>query len=197
MLAGVVLVRLGHAHRGIARLLHRRLVAASAEAVSPHDLAHVEVWHIALRDPRHEAGEVAGRCVKLTAVTPPDAGLQRGLVGARPFGEHSHRLVCYKAVHPVCVADDVIVQHRLNLPALRLREVGEHLAAVKPLLLAGEYGVDDGGGEALLGKHPRRLDHCRRARAVVVGAGGVAGEVGDVGDAAVDVARDDHHPVGI
>jgi hypothetical protein len=95
------------------------------------------------------------------------------------------------------VADDVVVQNRLHLPAFRLGEVRQHFAAVEPLFLAREHRVDDCGGESIFGQHPRRLDHRRRTRSVVVGAGGVAGEIGDIGDAAVDVARDDHDSVGV
>ena len=68
---------------------------------------------------------------------------------------------------------------------------------MQPLLLARQHAVDDRAGEAVARQHPRRLDHRRGARAVVIGAGRVGGRVHRIGDAAVDMAGDDDDAIGI
>ncbi len=116
---------------------------------------------------------------------------------ARAFREDAHMLVVADAVGAAAAADDVVVEIRLDLPALRLGIIGERLAAVEALLLAHQGRIDDGGREFVLREHPRRLDHGGGAGAVVIGAGRIGGGVHHVGDAAVDMAGDDDDAVRI
>ena len=95
-------------------------------------------------------------------------------------------------VRPADIADDVVVEVGDDVPALSAGVVGEQLAPVQPLLLAREQGIDDRSREFMLRQHPRRLEHRRRARAVVVGAGCIGGGVHHVADPAVDMPGDDH-----
>src|SRR4029453_16471593 len=82
---------------------------------------------------------------------------------ARSFREHAGMGGVADTVRAAAVADDVVVEHGNDVPALRLCIIGEHLAAVEALLLTRERGVDDRPREFLLREHPRRLKHSGRA----------------------------------
>ncbi len=69
-------------------------------------------------------------------------------------------------------ADDVVVEHGLELPVLGLGELGEVGAAVEALLFAGDGDEDDGGGELELGEDAGGFEGDGDAAGVVVGAGG-------------------------
>src|SRR3546814_1254953 len=60
---------------------------------------------------------------------------------AHAFREDADMVVVPIAVGAAAVADDVVVEHRLDLPALRLGIIGEDLAAEQPLLLAHQRRV--------------------------------------------------------
>ena len=172
------------------------MVAAAAEAVGAPDLHDVEADVEPVGQAVEEARDVARRRVILTAEA---VGRRRQLrlpLRARAFRQNADMLVVAETVGRAAVADDVVVEDGDDVPALRLGEIGEDLAAQEPLLLARQRRIDDGAGEFVLAEHPRRLDHRRRARAVVIGAGRVRLEVHDVGDAAVDMALDDDDVVG-
>src|SRR5205085_8881496 len=80
---------------------------------------------------------------------------------AQPLGEDPHMRVVAHPVRPARIADYVVVEIGLNLPALRARIIGEDLATVQPLLLGGQGRIDDGPGKAITRQHPCRLDHRR------------------------------------
>src|SRR3546814_12671656 len=71
---------------------------------------------------------------------------------AHAFREDADMVVVAIAVGAAAVADDVVVEHRLDLPALRLGIIGEDLAAEQPLLLAHQRRVDDGRREFVFRK---------------------------------------------
>ncbi len=95
------------------------------------------------------------------------------------------------------VADNVVVEHRHDLPAARLRGVRQQLAAPETLLLAGKRGIDDRRGEFLSGEQPGSLHHQRHAGGVVVGAGCIGGGIHHVIDAAVDMPLHDDDAIRI
>ncbi|CAM5415112.1 hypothetical protein RLIN73S_02445 [Rhodanobacter lindaniclasticus] len=190
MLAGVVLVRLGDPHRRVAGLQERHLVAAAAEAVGAVDHAHIEVGQVLVGEAVDGARQVARGRVHLAAVVAAIVGLRRGLVGLGAFGEHPHRGVADHAVLAVAVADDVIVELGLDLPAMRHRVVGQHLAAVQALFLAGQRREHQGGAVVPCRQQSCCLDQSGHAGGVVVGAGCVAGAVHHVADARVQMAGD-------
>ena len=99
-------------------------------------------------------------------------------------------------VGAVGAADDVVVEHRGDLPALFLRMGGEQLAAPQPLFLAREQRIDDRRAVLVLREKARRLEHQRGARPVIVRTRGVAGEIHRIGNAAVDMTLHDHDLVG-
>ena len=172
------------------------MVAAAAEAVGAPDLPDVEP------DPQPvgEAVEDSARCCatgcrsrRRGCASRPrarPAPASAGLPTARGMRGIAH------AVGRAMIADDVVVEDGDDVPALRLGVVGEHLAAVEPLLLARQRGIDDRARELVLRQHPRRLQHRGHARPVVVRARSVGGEIHHVGHAAVDMALDDDHVVG-
>ena len=197
MLMRVVLVRFGHAHRGKARLEQRDLIAATAVAVGAINHLDPQVRQIPLGKRRHGARDVARRRIELAAVVAPPVCLCRRLQRLRAFGEHAHRRVVTDAVAAVAVADDVVVEVGLDLPAFRSRVLGEDLAAVQALLFARQHGIDERRAELVLGQNPRRFHDRRHARAVVVGAGRIARRIHDVADARIEVAADDDHTAGV
>ena len=123
----------------------------------------------------------------------------RGIVciGPRSFGEHPHMGSIASAVRSAGAADNVIVKHGLDRPALITGIVCQQLSTIEPLLLARKQSIDHAGGIALQRQHPRRFQHQRRAGTVIVGPRRIAGRVHHIGDAAVDMAGDDDHPAGV
>src|SRR3546814_13583526 len=73
-------------------------------------------------------------------------------VAAHAFREDADMVVVAIAVGAAAVADDVVVEHRLALPALRLGIIGEELAAEQPLLLSHQRRVDDSRRELVFPK---------------------------------------------
>jgi len=68
-------------------------------------------------------------------------------------------------------ADDIVVEHGLDLPAFFLCHFGKVLAAVQTLLLSGYRQKDDGRRELALAKHARTFQTHSGAAGVVIGAG--------------------------
>ena len=95
------------------------------------------------------------------------------------------------------VADDVIVQNRLHAPAPGLGVGGEKLAAIETLFLPREHGIDDCGREFAAAEQARGFHDRRDSGRVVIGPWRVAGRIHDVADPAVDMAADDHYPIGV
>ena len=176
---------------------HLDLIAAAAVAVGAVDHLDVEIGQIAVGQAVHEPGQVAGRGINLAAVVAPALFLGLGLDGLGAFGEDADPGRVAHARLAFGTADDVIVQIGLDAPALGLGVVGQDLAAQQSLFLAGQGGEDQGGVKAVFREDPRGLQHGGHARGVVIGAGGVGGEIHHVGDPAVDVAGDDDDAVGI
>ncbi len=142
------------------------------------------------------ARDVPARAVILCA---PAANLRlHGLVGiaAHPFGEHPQDGVVAIAVRAAGAADNIVVEHRLDRPALLDGVIGHQVAAKKALLFPAQQGIDDGGGVLPLRQHPRGLEYQRAAAGVVVRAGGVDIRIHHVAGAAVDMGLHDHHLVG-
>src|SRR5690606_10149514 len=95
------------------------------------------------------------------------------------------------------VANHVVVEDRLDAPAVGDGVPGEDLAAVQALLLARQRGVDDGAGELVLRQHPGRFQRAGDTGGVVVRARRVGGRIHDIGDPRVDVAAHDYVPAGV
>ncbi len=114
-----------------------------------------------------------------------------------PSEKNTHSGIVVHTVLTVRVADDIVVQIGLDLPALLLRVIGKYLAAVQALFLAGQNAVDDRRGKPLLRQNARGFDDRRRARTIVVGAGCVAGRVHHIADARVDVTGDEDDAIRI
>ena len=192
MLVVVILDPDGEADRGVALLEERHLIPAAPHAIGAPDLADLQAACVL----RSKVSDPARKVARGRVVLAAEAGLRGaqpvGEVGARAFGEDAQDLRLTIAVAPAGIADDVVVEHGLDGEALRRGPIREDLPAMETLLLARKQRVDDGGGVFGAAQHPRRLDHQRSARAVVIGAGGVGGRIHHVGDAAVDMALHDH-----
>jgi hypothetical protein len=119
----VILDRHAEPDRGVAGVEERDVVAAAAHPVGAPDLPHRQPPAVAFGEPGYEAREIARRAVVLAPVA-ADVGAQRlGAVGARTFGEHAHMVVLAMAVGPARAADDVVVEDRLDGPALQPRVI--------------------------------------------------------------------------
>ena len=88
-------------------------------------------------------------------------------------------------------ADDVIIQHGFERPALVFGELGEVGGAGEALLFAADDGEDDRAGELELAERAGALEADGDAAPIVVGTGRVGGGVHHVVDARVDVAGDE------
>ncbi len=199
MLAPVVLVGLHDADAGEARVVERAVVAAAPEAVQPVDQHRLEVRNVKVRHPGHVAGQLAGHAIDLAAHAAPRPPRLLGLGDRRRLGEHPVDIVADHAVDALDVSDHVVVQHRFDVPALAHRHRRHVAPAEEALLLAGEAGEDERGGEGtrVPAQHPRGLHRARHAARVVIGARRIVGEVVVVRDPAVDVSRHDHVAVRI
>ena len=197
MLAVIVLCGLSDPHGRIAGLEQRHLVAAPAIAVGAIDHDHVEIVQIAIGQPVEIARQIARGAVDLAAIVAAAIGLLRRLDGLGTLRENPHLGVVHHPALAAAVADDVVVEIGLDLPALGPGVIGQDLAAQQALFLARQHGINEGGREPVLGQHARGLDHRGNARGIVIGTGGVTGEVHHVADAAVDMAGDQDHPVGV
>ena len=174
------------------------MVAAAPEPVEPPHRQHLQPdLRVRLRNAVDRLGQRPRRAVILTADRPARQ-VRLGIVPrANALGEHPHAIRDHLAILAHRVADNIIVQHRPHMPAARLGRAGKQLAAPQPLLLARQQRIDDRAVEFLPGQHPRRLDHQRRARRIVIGARRIAADVHHIGHATVDMAGDDHHLIGI
>ena len=101
------------------------------------------------------------------------------------------------SVDPFDVADHVVVEHSLDVPAFRFGDLSHVLATEKPLFLPGQTGKDDAGSESVLAEDPCRFDGSGHAAGVVVRARCVGRDVEPVGSTRIDVPRHDHVAVGV
>src|SRR5690606_16324282 len=192
VLAGVVLVGLHDPHRRVAQVVERPVVATAPEAVQAIDHHHVQVRHVAVGDAVDVAGQVARGRVDLAAGEATGPGLLGGLGHPGALGEHARAGVVDHPGDAAGVADHVVVEHRLDAPAVVLGVLCQDPAAEQTLLLAGQCGVDDAAVEAVPAQDAGGLQRARDAGGVVVGARRIGGGVHHIGGARVDVAAHDH-----
>jgi hypothetical protein len=192
MLVIVILDPDREADRGITLLQEGHLIPTPPHAVGAPDLAHLHFIRVLFRQTRDPARQIARGRVVLAA----EAGCRRaqaiGEIGAWAFGKDTHHLGLAIAILAAGIADDVVVEHRLDGEALCLGPVGEDASAEQALLLARKQGVDDGAWIFRTAERPCRFEHQRRARTVIIRARRIAGEVERIGHAAVDMPLHDH-----
>ena len=135
MLVMKVLAKFSEAHRGKSLLIERRVVAAAQIPVQPEHQHRVHA-HIFVISTAH-IGDIArqlprpGVVLPAQPANPPDFLLRRR--GGQSLGKHAHhRMILLRAL---VAADNVIIQHRLEIPALILRHLREVVAAVQALAL--------------------------------------------------------------
>ncbi len=185
------------ADRGIAALQERFVVPTAAKAIGAAVDHHVEAAGDAAGDAVDHLGERAAGAVVLAAIAAAAHLAGQVLGGANAFGKDADAAGVLHAALADRIADDIVVEHRADLPAALLRGIGEQFGAPQPLFLGREGDVDDRRIELPLRQQARGLQYQRNARGIVVGAGGVVRRVHHVGDAAVDVAADDDDAIGI
>src|SRR5438093_1205485 len=117
------------------------MIAAPAEAVPAPDLPDGEPGPRSAGKRRNEPGEVTRRRVIFAAQAPLLVDQCRRCVRSNAFGEDTHLRAVTAAVGPAAIADDVVVQHRRDLPAMTLGIVRQYPAAEQPLFLAGQHGI--------------------------------------------------------
>src|SRR3546814_5418554 len=145
------------------------MVAAPPEAVGAPYLPDVEPEGELVGQFLDEARDVARRRIVEAAPAALRGDQLLSPVAAHAFREDADMVVVAIAVGAAAVADDVVVEHRLDLPALRLGIIGEDLAAEQPLLLAHQRRVDDGRREFVFRKDAGGFDDGRGAGTVVIG----------------------------
>src|SRR5882672_12898237 len=154
MLVPIVLGIFSEAHSRKAQRIEGRMIAAAAEAVEAIHQRHRPVGYVALRDRLRIARDVARGRIVLAALRTPLLGLLGSFRVAGAFGEHTQARVVDDAVLAARGAHDVVVEISLHPPALRLRVVGEHRAAVQTLLLAREHAIDEGRRKFVAAQDP-------------------------------------------
>src|SRR5205085_9149263 len=195
VLVFVVLVRLGEAHRRVAVLEERDVVAAAQVSVAPVDRPDAKAGQVLLSRLLDEARELARLRVVLAADAATRGRLLRRLARRHALGEDAHRAVVADAALARGAADDVVGEHGVHVHALLLRLLGAVGRADEALLFARDRYEDDRRVELPPGHDARKLQHRRRPRSVVVRARRVAGGVGRVRADRVVVAADDVDPV--
>src|SRR4051794_13061154 len=131
----VILDRDADPRRGKAELEERDMVAAAAEAVGAPDLPHVEPDLQPVREAVEIARDVARRAVVLT----PEAVRRRREIALPlrpgPFRQHPHMGRIAHAIGRATIADNIVVEDRDDVPALRLGIICKGFAAIEALLL--------------------------------------------------------------
>src|SRR5690606_12082218 len=110
-----------------------------------------------VRDAIDVARELARRAVHLAAREAAPLALTLRLRDRCRLGEYAEARVIDHAVDAVDVADHVVVEDALDLPALPDRDIGHVLPAEQPLLLTRQPCIDDGLVEVVLREHARGL----------------------------------------
>ena len=133
------------------------MIAATAEAVGARDQRHGVTGLIARRLPSHVARDLPRRRILWRLREHAD------LAGVADTGAAA------------AAADDVVVEDGVDAPAFLRGARRVQRRADETLLLAGERDENERGVELDLAsrEHARRLQHHRRARAIVVRAGRV------------------------
>src|SRR5579863_4649913 len=130
MLMMVVLVRLRESDGGIAFLEKRDVIAAAQVAVAAIDHPDAEVREIAVIDLRDVARELARGAVILSADALPDARFFRRLIGRNALGKDAD-------IRPAG-ADDIVGEHRIDVPVFFLRLLRGVRRTVESLLFTGD-----------------------------------------------------------
>ncbi len=138
----------------------------------PGRSTHIRRLEVGPANVHDSPGKLAGRRVVLRPGSLYLVQLVERSRSGNALREHPHRALI-RAGHPGggIPANDVVVQNRLQLPALRLRQLGQVTAAVQPLLLPGHRDKDDGAGKLQLRENAARLQRDRRSAGIVIRAG--------------------------
>ncbi len=102
----------------------------------------------------------------------------------------THVRILFRAL---VAADDVVVEHGLDVPVLRARDVREAAAAVEVLFFAGDGQKDDGCREFQLAENSGALETNGYAAGVIIGAGRVVFGIEVVAVARVVMPGDQYH----
>ena len=195
MLVVVVFVGLHYSHRGETRFVEAPVIAAAAKAVNPVDHHGVEIGDVAVRHFVDVAGDVARRRIDLAALQTALVRFPFGFQIARAFGKNPGGGVVDDAIDAGNIADHVVVEHGVEIPAAVDGVLRENPGAVQALFLAGKTGQGNSGRESIPAQHPRRLDDAGHARGVVVRARRVGLEIHRVADPGIQMGGHHHHPV--
>ncbi len=163
MLVAVVLGAFTEAHGRIAQGVERLVVAAAAEAIDAVDQVHPPVRNPVLSQALDVARHVARGTIQLAAFIAALLGLFGRFGFPRALGKQADARIVDHAVLTAIAADDVVVEVGLDAPALVVRVLRQHFAAVEALLFAGEDAVNDSGRKLVTAQDPRRLQHQRHA----------------------------------
>ncbi|MNT08453.1 hypothetical protein D3C72_1431960 [compost metagenome] len=113
------------------------------------------------------------------------------LHGRDALGKQAHLAAINRAVFRARTADDVVIEHAGDVEIFQFCLLRPMAGTQQPLFLGRHGHEDDGGVEAVARHRASHLDHGRRTRCVIVGAGRVALRIHHVGGARVVMAADD------
>ena len=188
----VIFAPLGEAHGGKSFTIERSMVAAAQITVEAENQGGLKSCReIRAAHFRDRSRELAGRRIALAAECPQQLQLGFRSGGGHTFGENAHGVgILLPIAGGAIAADNVVVQRRLDLPALLFRHFGKVGAAIKALLFAGDGEENNGRGKSHFAEDARAFQRYRGAAGVVVGAGGGIGSVEVVAVARIVVAGD-------
>src|SRR5262249_39928111 len=143
---------LGEAHSGEALVIEGAVIAAAQVAVATKDqLGGKLAKIIGFTDGIDVSGQQAGGGIILSAHGGYAAKVGLGGGRGNALREHPHPVaVLQRIARGTIAADDIVIQHSLQLPALLFGHLGEVRAAVESLFFSGNGEKNDGGGKLVL-----------------------------------------------
>ena len=151
MLAVVVFVGFHDPHPGNAHRIKGPVMTAPAKPVQPVNHHHIQRGNIAVGAHINIAGQIARGRIHFTTGKAAHAGFFGRFHIPRTFGKHPRNGVVGNPINARDIADHVIIQHRLDPPAMIQRIFGNNLAAKQALFLARQSGINDRAGKFMPG----------------------------------------------
>src|ERR1700691_1053139 len=171
------------------------MVPAAQIPVQPENQLRL---HARIVSPPH-FGDIARQLPRSGIILPAQPANPANLLlrgrGRQALGKHSHhRMILLLAF---VSADNVIVEHGLQVPALFFRHLREMLASVQPLLFARDREKNNRRRKFQLAQNPRAFQAHGRSAAVVVRPRSIGLHVESVAGSRIVVPRHQHNALCI
>ena len=157
MLVPELFVYFRESHCRIAALDKRDVIAAASVSIAPVNHHHFALWHKRVADLFDKPCELSRRGVILATDTAPRRCLRRSFVRWHAFGEHTHVVAIAHAIAAERVADDVVGEHRIDIPVFLFCLFGIMSRPEQALLFTSDGHENDGRVKLVLRHHARHL----------------------------------------